>query len=400
MSWSRERAPAVLMATALVMFWVASAARADGLDAIAGKALFERTWIAAPSSTDASDGLGPFFNGRSCAACHAGGGGARIVRAPDGSKQLAGAVVRLGTKSGDADAFYGRQLQTGAVTALMPEANIRFFPKLKITFSGPALAQGIHTSVRVAPPLWGRAAFDRISDSEILSRADPDDSNGDGISGRAHRIGSSGDGGRVGRFGWKAAHATLQDQIAHAFSLDMGLSSALQPAPSGDCTRAQQACLQAPTGESALGGGHEISKTVLGLTAVYLQSLDAPAWPSNHGGAAVFAETGCARCHVPELTASDGSRVVAFTDLLLHDMGQNLDDGVGEEGVPSNEWRTAPLRSGNPATLGRRYLHDGSATSIAGAIAKHAGEAAQSRQAFQKLNSADQARLIDYLGGQ
>jgi CxxC motif-containing protein (DUF1111 family) len=91
--------------------------------------------------------------------------------------------------------------------------------------------------------------------------------------------------------------------------------------------------------------------------------------------------------------------VPAFTDLLLHDMGAALDDGVGEPGVKSSEWRTAPLVEGKPRPEGRRYLHDGSAATIAEAIAKHGGEAAQSRASFEALTPDEQTRLIDYVGG-
>lgn len=386
----------VLRATvsALLIGAAAPVAPADGLDAMAGKALFERTWIAAPSSTDASDGLGPLFNGRSCASCHAGGGGARLKSGADSVTRLVGAVVRLGTPDGAGDPFYGAQLQTGAVAGLTPEAVVQFFPKLKITLNGPPLANGIAASVRLAPPLTGVAAFDVIRESEILSRADPDDADGDGISGRARIVN-----GRVGRFGWKAAHATLEDQIAHAFALDIGLSSASQPLPFGDCTPVQRDCRQAPTGESALSQGHEISSAALALVGRYLQSLAAPASPTNAEGAALFSATGCARCHVPELAAADGSRIAAFSDLLLHDMGPERDDGVGEAGVQPREWRTAPLRNWYLKTSARRYLHDGSAATVAEAIAKHGGEAAGSRRIVQSLSGKDQARLIDYVSG-
>ena len=364
---------------------------ADGLDALAGKALFKRQWIAAPSSTDASDGLGPLFNARSCAACHAGGGGARVVAAEDGTQKIVGAVVRLGSAGGGTDPFYGLQLQTNAVPGLQPEAGIFFLPKLSVTLLGPPLAAGVAMGARLAPSLYGSAELERIAESEIRSRADPGDKNGDGISGRVRETPDG-----IGRYGWKAAQATLHGQIAHAFAIDIGLSSPLQPRPYGDCTDVQTACRQAANGESPLTDNREVSTAMLDLVAQYLKTLKSSPKP-NADAAEIFGKTGCASCHVPKLRANSGAPIPAFTDLLLHDMGPELDDGVGEPGVASFEWRTAPLKMNYPRGAVRRYLHDGSAATVSEAVAKHGGEAAVSRDAFGKLSDADAARLIGYV---
>lgn len=364
---------------------------ADGLDALAGKALFKRQWIPAPSSTDASDGLGPLFNSRSCAACHAGGGGARGVAADDGTQKMVGAVVRLGTAGGATDPFYGLQLQTNAVPGLKPEAEIAFLPKLSVTLLGPPLAAGVAMGARLAPSLYGSAELERVAESEIRSRADPGDKNGDGISGRV-RITPDG----IGRYGWKAAQASLHGQIAHAFAIDIGLSSPLQPRPYGDCTGVQTACRNSTNGESPLTDNREVSVAMLDLVAQYLTTLKSSPKP-NAEAAEIFNKTGCASCHVPSLSTNDGALIPAFTDLLLHDMGSDLDDGVGEPGVASFEWRTAPLKKKFPQGAVRRYLHDGSAATVSEAVAKHGGEAAVSRAAFGKLSEADTARLIGYV---
>jgi CxxC motif-containing protein (DUF1111 family) len=369
----------------------ASAAHADELDAALGRALFKRQWVPAPSSTDASDGLGPLFNARSCEGCHRGGGASRVAVAPSGRRELAGAVVRLGTGEGAADPVYGVQLQTQAVPGLEPEGRVTFLKKLTVTLSGPPLAHGVHAGVRQAPPLHGRAILDDIADDEILKRDDPDDRDGDGISGRAHRID-----GRIGRFDWKAGRATLESQIARAFRLDLGMSSPPEPLPYGDCTPLQAACLAAPNGESAVADGREVSSRILMLIGSYLRTLRATSPPADPEGERLFAVVKCVLCHVPEMKDRAGTPQRVFSDLLLHDMGPDLDDGVGEPGVNSSEWRTAPLTGRNGAG-GARYLHDGSAKTIAEAIAKHGGEAAAARDAFNKLQPSERQKLIDYV---
>jgi CxxC motif-containing protein (DUF1111 family) len=369
------------------------AAFADGLAAAAGKALFKRQWVPAPSSTEASDGLGPLYNARSCSACHQGGGGARVVTDSHGKQTFVGAVVRLASPAGG-DPYYGIQLQTNAVQNLTPEAEISFLPKLSVKLLGPALGPETKMAVRVAPSLFGAADLDRISDDEIRSRADPDDKDGDGISGRVNET----DGG-IGRYGWKAAQATQRGQISNAFAVDLGLSNPLYRWRRDECTKLEFACLDSPNGDSPVTDNREVSSAMLDLVAQYLATLKTPAQKPNPEGETLFSKSGCVSCHVPSLKASDGAMIPAFTDLLLHDMGADLDDGVGEPGVSSSEWRTAPLKNRYPGIANRRYLHDGSAVSVKEAVEKHGGEAQKSREAFRKLGDADKAKLIGYVNG-
>lgn len=388
------RRASTLVAVALMLACAAPVA-ADGLDAAAGKALFDRIWVPAPASTNASDGLGPLFNARSCAGCHIKAGPSRVVTRADGETTVTGAVVRLGTAAGDADPFYGLQLQTDAVPGLMPEAVAQFLPSFSFRVEGPPLAPGIAAGPRLAPSLAERAAFDKIPDEDILKRADPDDRDGDGISGRVNRVRNG-----IGRFGWKAAHATLMDQIAHAFAIDIGLSSPRAPLPYGDCTHDQTTCRLMPTGESALFENREVSSAMLDLVAQYLETVRAPPAsddPSDPAGAAVFEKSGCAACHVPEFQVANGNTVKTFTDFLLHDMGPELDDGVGEPGVAASEWRTAPLIKTYPRGFQRRYTHNGAAATLEQAIEKHGGEAKKSRQAYTALSASAKRRLIEYV---
>lgn len=369
-------------------------ADADPLDAAMGKALFDRMWVPAPASTDASDGLGPLFVSRSCTGCHGRGEGSHVVTREDGSQDLSGAVVRFGDAQGATDPFYGLELQTNAVPGLMPEGTARYLPKLDLKLNDRALADGIKAGVRQAPSLFGRAAFDNVSDAEILKRVDADDRDGDGVRGRANIIA-----GRIGRYGWKAAQVTLEEQVAHAFAFDMGLSSPKQARPYGDCTILETACLTAPNGESVLFKGRELSDDILRVVSVYLGTLRARHRAADPEAADLFAKAGCATCHVPSLATRDGGTVTAFTDLLLHDMGSALDDGVGEPGVKPQEWRTAPLIDGHVREKERRFLHDGSAANVTEAVAKHGGEGARSRDLFNALKPEDRQRLVDYVSG-
>ncbi|MGQ7791238.1 di-heme oxidoredictase family protein [Faunimonas sp. B44] len=383
---------------------LAPAALADaGLDRVLGRALFERIWVPAPASTDAADGLGPLFNARACTGCHSGGGGARFGSRPDGSVEARGLVLRFGTDDGGADPVYGRQLQDQAVPGLAAEGRLRLAPEsgggltvVPELHRGP-MGERTRSSVRAAPSLRGIGDRERVAEAAILALADPEDRDGGGISGRA-RIVDTPDGPRVGRFGWKGEGATLSGQVANAFALDLGLSSPAAPHPHGDCTLAEPDCLAAATGESALFDGHEISEEIVDLVAEFLRGLDLPPGRGGDaGGAELFARAGCAACHVPELPDASGRRVRIFTDFLLHDMGDRLDDGMAEGGAASSEWRTPSLAGLAVKDGSRRYLHDASAASVEAAILAHAGEGARARDLFLSMQAADRAALLAYL---
>jgi CxxC motif-containing protein (DUF1111 family) len=391
---------------------VAQIAAAD-LDVAMGSALFERAWLPAPASTDAADGLGPLFGARACAACHPGGGPARLTTAADGSVRGRGLVLRFADAGGAADPRYGVQLQDQAVPGLLPEGrlilrgitnqNTATQLAVRLALNGPPLQPGIRAGLRLAPSLAGRGELERIDAAAVLALADPDDRDGDGISGRAHLVGSEGERPRLGRFGWKAAAPDLRAQVATAFALDMGLSSADAPLPYGDCTPAEAECRAAPIGVRSgarnADAGQELDDQIIRLVTRFVGNRASAPPPADPEGVRLLRATGCATCHVPELPASTGEPVVAFTDLLLHDVGGDLDDGVGEPGVASAEWRTAPLIDLSRRNGSRRYLHDGRAASLAAAISLHGGEAAASRRRFAALPAADRARLLRFLEG-
>lgn len=382
---------------ALLLVLVAGPAGADPLDVAIGKALFKRPWVPAPSSTLANDGLGPLFGARACIACHQG-----LTRQPvelGAAGEVAGAalVLRLSGPDGEPDPVYGAQLQTAAVPGMTPEARLHLAdhqPGLTELAFGP-LAPSTRTGLRIAPALRGLGGFETIPDAAILALADPADRDGDGVRGRVRWV-TDGEGRqRVGRYGWKLSTATLADQTALAFMLDLGLSTAQHPDAWGDCTAAQADCLTMPHGGDA--GDPEIRPDLVQRIALYLAALPPPRAEPDPAGAALFAAIGCAACHRPSLAGAHGE-VAAWTDLLLHDLGPDLDGGATEPGVAPSEWRTAPLwGTAQVIAAGAGFLHDGSAPTLDVAIRRHGGEAAGARARFLGLAAGDRQRLLDYV---
>jgi CxxC motif-containing protein (DUF1111 family) len=381
----------------------ASGAYATGeLDAVLGKALFERDWIPAPASTDSADGLGPLFSARSCAGCHGGEArSARFTEAQEGKIAARGLVVRFGDAEGRPDPVYGHLLQNQALEGMQSEGRIVVSADaadgydLALHLARGPLDAATRQSVRLAPPLPGRALLERADADAVRALADPGDRDGDGISGRARIIERGGE-TVLGRYGWKAGNADLAEQVSDAFALDLGLSNSRRPLPHGDCTEREPDCLGGPSGGSARMEGHEISDEMISLVAAFVQSLRPPVRKPEESGAKLFAAAGCAACHQPRLPGSNGESIAAYTDLLLHDMGSALDDGVGERGVASAEWRTAPLMAMSVGK-GRRYLHDGRAATVDAAIRAHGGEADKARQSFEALSAGEQATLVAFV---
>jgi CxxC motif-containing protein (DUF1111 family) len=397
-------ATAALIAMAWLSFARAGAeqvkAREGGLDAAIGKAMFERLWVGAPASTDAADGLGPLFNARSCAACHQGGRAARLVTR-DGTLTVHGLVVRAAATDGLPHPELGRQIQDRALPGLAAEARV------SVRLEGGALrvSTRLHAEpdvaaifeTRLAPSLHGRALLDEIEEAAVLALADPEDRDGDGISGRPHMVRDAAENTVPGRFGAKAMVASLDRQSAEAAALDLGLSSPLVPHAAGDCTALQAECRARPTGRSAISEGEEVSSEVIRLIVDYLKRLDPPPVDTGSAGFRLFASIGCASCHVPSLPGRDGRPKQVFTDLLLHDLGAEGASLLREGHAEPAEWRTAPLRDLDPRKGSRRYLHDGRAATLQEAIAHHGGEGAGARAAFTAADGPEQQLLLDFL---
>jgi CxxC motif-containing protein (DUF1111 family) len=402
---------------------------ARGLEFQLGKALFDKLWVAAPASTRASDGLGPLYNARACQDCHFRDGRGRLPATPDA--RTPGLVLRFSLP----DLVYGVQLQDQAAPGQKAEGKVviayqersatvadgTVVPLRRPVYligdpaydgSQPHSEGWPRLSPRLAPPMIGLGLLEAIPSANILARADADDRDGDGISGRATVVMSAEYGvPMLGRFGWKAAVATVREQVATALSIDMGLSSPLFPDPWGDCTAAQAVCRDAPDGqEPGIRDGRELDGASLDLITLYAGNLAVPARrgaddPTVLRGKALFYQADCTACHVPKyVTARLADRpeqsfqlIWPYTDLLLHDMGVGLADaGQGT----AHEWRTPPLWGiGLTEQVGGQaaYLHDGRARSLLEAILWHDGEGAASRDRVKALPKDDRDALIAFL---
>ena len=398
-----------------------------------GNRVFNKIWVAAPATTLASDGLGPLYNARSCQTCHLKDGRGHPPLPGEPAISLLLRLSLLDTDQNGApfehpDPMYGSQLQGFAVDGVQAEYQLHLeYEEHTVTMGdsevihlrtptyqpmdlqyGPLAGQAV-LSPRVAPPMIGLGLLEAVLAADILANADPQDRDGDGISGRANTVPFSTD-HQLGRFGLKAGVATLSAQIAAAFSADMGLSTPLHPQAWGDCTPLQQSCRSAPDGADA---GTEVTPADLDLVTFYSQNLGVPA-RRDPGSAMVlqgkrlFYAAGCPSCHVPKFVTARLTNqpeqsfqlIWPYSDLLLHDMGAGLADNRPEADANGTEWRTPPLWGiGLTRQVSGRetYLHDGRARSITEAILWHGGEAEAARRSFAQLSKPDRAALLRFL---
>ncbi len=395
--------PRFLIAALLCVGLAPRALAADQLDPAMGKALFERQWVAAPSSTQSDDGLGPIYDARSCSACHAGGGAGALLPQP---MIGTGIVTRLGNAYGTPDPVYGFQLQTKALPGQVPEGaprmtwrmegNLRV-PELRLgTLNFGSLALNTHAVPRRAPSLYGVGLLADVPEREILAQAKQEKNYYDLTPVPAWLTDANGQ-RRLGRFGWQAVQPDLVGQVGSALSRDIGLSTSAFPEPWGECSAAEKACRAGPHG--AKPGEVEVPDQLRDMIVAYLTTLPPPKLRADiMGGREVFVNIGCAACHAM-LHTSKGRKIDAFTDLLLHDMGSGLDDGIGEGAAKPGQWRTAPLWGLSARLALGGLLHDGRARSVEEAIHWHSGEASRARSRFETLTPGQKAALISFVEG-
>jgi CxxC motif-containing protein (DUF1111 family) len=328
-------------------------------------------------------GLGPLFVATSCGSCHAG----------DGKGHPFSTLTRYGQSDDLGNQFLhlgGPQLQHRAIPGFAPEQ----------------LPLGA-TSAKLTPPAnTGLGFLEVVPDADILALADPDDTDGNDISGRPNwillpsyvipRPGAANENGRyIGRFGKKAAVYDLLQQTANAYNQDIGVTSTFEPFDT----------------YSGLETDPEVSNATVHDVVFYLQTLKAPIQRDAKAVAAgqqIFLDLQCGACHVPTLRTGDspiaalsGIEIHPYTDLLLHDMGTELDDGYTEGSALTSEWRTPPLwgLGLSKNSQGGRYflLHDGRAESIEAAILLHGGEGSASREGYKALSNSEKQQLIQFL---
>lgn len=395
-------------------------------------------------------GRGPTSNAQACASCHAGNGRGlapgdedsaargRAEAEPPRDSHIAvrtetatQIVVRIslpGEAAGGAPVplpHYGDQIQDVGVRGVVPaeavvavdwvEKSIALadgelvslrFPRLRLSnlAFGP-LGEEAMFSLRLGPPLIGLGLLEAVPDEaieQLAARAPVD-----GIRGRPNRVWDASQQKSVlGRFGLKANHGSLREQVAAAFINDLGLSNPVYP--NQNCPLVQKAC-----SEQMVAGRPEITALRLAATETYLRALRVPARRNANDvqvrrGEQLFEAARCAVCHVPELKTAvytplpqlGGQTIRPYTDLLLHDMGEELADGRPDFLASGREWRTAPLWGiGLSATVNGAsgFLHDGRARNFTEAILWHGGEADGAREAFRRMAREEREALLAFL---
>ena len=395
-----------------------------------GNSFFNRNWVIAPASTQARDGLGPLYNARSCSACHRHDGRGRPPRAPN--EPMVSMLLRLSIPGHDAHAgvvpepTYGDQLNGLAIPGVEPEGKaIIEYTEIAGQFAdgdpyrlrrptytitdlryGPLHAE-VRLSPRTAPFMIGLGLLEAIPDQVLLDLADPNDRDGDGISGRPNRVWDWTQQQQViGRFGWKANQPTVAQQTTGAFLGDIGITSTLFPHQ--NCSARQANCQAAPS-----GGQPEIAPEQLHQVIFYSRTLAVPA--RRHlddavvqRGAQLFAQAQCGQCHIPTLQTGSVDNLPTlshqtihpYTDLLLHDMGAELSDNRSDFDATGREWRTPPLWGiGLVSKVNghTNFLHDGRARNLTEAILWHGGEAEAARERFRHMSRDERNALVRLL---
>lgn len=384
-----------------------------------GNALFRREWQPTVSGTTGFTGLGPQYNARSCVQCHLNDGRGRPPVGPQDNagtmlvkisvpwtKGLEGSVATL------PDPVYGNQLQDFAVAGAQPEFRLQVsYSDLPVSLAGgetiilrqpsyvmAGLSKGpLHpdarVSPRVAPQMIGLGLIEAIPAADILAGVDPDDADGDGISGRANMVFALEHKSLLlGRFGFKAISPTIRQQTAVALANDMGVSSSV----------------------IANGGEQpEITEFIFDFIAGYSAQIGVPARGAFADeavlrGKQLFYEAGCVACHRPKFVTHiqtqrpelSNQLIWPYSDFLLHDMGAGLADGFPEGLARGNEWRTPPLW-GIGLTQGVSghsfFLHDGRAGSLLEAVLWHGGEAQGARDKVVEMPAGERSALIRFL---
>ena len=429
-----------------------------------GNAFFRQPWVIAPASTDSRDGLGALFNVAACQSCHVKDGrGHAPMTADDDADSL---LIRLAMPATTdeqrqqlkdsliekvAHPMYGGQLQDRGIQGVPAEARIAVqwtdkpmtfadghvetlrAPTFHLTNPGyGAFDDELMVSPRIALPMIGLGLLEQIPDADIKKQAasinkDSANKNSDGISGKFN-MAMDPQTGKValGRFGWKAGQTKLITQNQSAFNEDMGLTSNIRPNES--CMPMQTACVKAATGADEQGNGKpavEVSDEVAKFVEFYTRNLAVPHRRNADdklvlAGKKRFYDMGCQSCHTPRYqlpkTADDhleqhGQIIYPYTDLLLHDMGDDLADRTIAGKLQSKdlqveflansyEWRTPALWGiglAQSVDSQATFLHDGRARTLMEAVLWHGGEAKKQQQQVLKLDKQGRAELNAFL---
>ena len=388
-----------------------------------GDVSFEAAFVSSPSPRNG--GLGPVFNNNACNACHPADGRASF---PSNINAMSGFFLRISVPGTDAHGGpkpvpgFGTQLQHQSLYSYVAEAKLQVSytereieladgtvvtlksPTYKIIDPYMELPADVQTSPRIGMPVFGLGLLEAIPESAILANADPVDTDADGISGKANYVWDVvTQSEQLGRFGWKAGTASVLAQSAGAYSEDMGLTTYLHTTPSSYGQSNGDTTITEP----------EVSREELEKVAFYGQTLGVPAARNLDdlqviAGRQIFDEINCKACHIPsfktgtdtELEEARNQTIYPYTDMLLHDLGEDLADNRSEFLADGKEWKTRPLwgigltelTSGHTS-----FLHDGRARNLTEAILWHGGEAEKSRDQFIDLSTEEREALLAFL---
>ena len=394
----------------------------DGFESLAQK------WVM-PFLPTGVWGRGPLSNAESCIGCHINSGrGAAPAQSKEPMRTM---IMRVSLPGKDANGGpkphprYGHQINylgvdgevygEGEVFINWQDQAMEFADGETYTLRSPtitieqltygALAEDVLVSPRITQPLIGMGLLEAIPDStlEALARA----ANPHGIKGKTNRVWDlATKRPAIGRFGLKASHPNLSQQIMAAFHEDMGVTSNLFPLE--NCTEFQKSCRNAFSAPQPELGPNQFTPLLFYVRANAVPARRNVDDPAVKRGAELFHEAACSVCHVPELTTGDYAPVPEisnqvihpYTDLLLHDMGEALADHRPDFEATGSEWRTPPLWGlGLAKTVNGHtdLLHDGRARDAAEAILWHGGDASYSRDAFLKMPKQDRHALLRFL---
>ncbi len=408
-----------------------------------GDGFFERPLQAAlpPGYAANNDGLGPHYSATFCEACHAADG--RGAPPKNEHEPIMEGFVRVSIPGkGPHGASlsppgYGHQLSDKSVAGVRPEAHVRVkwveaeagvmqggetYSLRKPEFIIKNLAYGplpedTMYEMRLGPQVFGLGLLEAITEEDLLAWADPDDEDGDGISGRVNTVWDLERGGNaIGRFGWKANSFDVRQQSAEAAYFDLGMNNPLffyryddqqkDHKSRQNCEPEQTDCLQAVQGddyEMTPAQLTDVTSYLQTLGVVYRRDVDNPVALK---GESLFAEAGCIACHKTNITTGEteiarleNQLIHPYTDLLLHDMGEGL-IGRTDFDASRTEWRTQPLWG-----IGRiemvnghtNFLHDGRARNIQEAILWHGGEAENAKETYKQYDADDRAAILTFL---
>ena len=396
--------------------------------------LIPLTWdLSLPGPSGGEWGLGPTFMATNCAACHVNAGRGRLL---DSGGLAVQQVLRISIAGQDPhggpnpEPSYGTDIQMfDTVTRKDPaqragEAEVfvdwvtqpfKFAdgeavelrkPKVRVeNLNFGPLTEGTMLSLRNAQAMVGMGYLEAISEKDILQVAQQQKAQG--LNGRPNYVRDDINNKQaMGRFGWKANQPSIKQQIAAAFSADIGVTSSLYPFTL--CTPAQLECLAAIRAPKP-----ELRPEMWEAITFWNQSLAIPERrdvdkPEVKRGEAVFVSSGCAMCHVPEwrtgkytaVPVISNQRIRPYTDLLLHDMGPDLADGRPDFKASGSDWRTPPLWGiglSKQVSASTSFLHDGRARNLLEAVVWHGGEAQASRDKFTALPAEQRNDLITFL---